>query len=279
MKLQALLDQLYHQPALITPQAHGSIRQLLEYRLGLYSELENPELRAPGQGMCGEAVEVEQAEVIGGIMHIPINGVLGQKLDPFQRGEGAVDTLDVMNEIDEAEADDDVRAVLFDVDSPGGMVQGTPELAARIAEMTKPCLAFTNGLMASAAYWVGSACNGIYATQTASLGSIGVYLPVMDSHRRFQQAGVDVDIIKAGKLKGAGFPGTELTPESRAHLQARVDEIHDMFKSFVREGRLMAGHIVEDDAMEGQTFMAAEAHRRGLIDGIVRNKADVLRRL
>jgi signal peptide peptidase SppA len=270
MKLQHLLQQIYYEPSLITPDAHASIRQLIESRL---QNSDASFAREPGQGICGEAVEVEEMEVIEGIAHIPVNGAIGQKLAPFERGDGAVDTIDIFDELDLAEDMDDVRGILLDIDSPGGMVTGTPELADRIARVRKPIYAFTNGMIASAAYWLASSTNGIFSTKSASIGSIGVYLPVFDTKDYYEQQGVKVELIKAGKLKGIGFPGTSLSEAGREHLQARVNSIYTMFTGHVRQQR---GHTIHDDTMQGQTFMADEAETRGLIDGVVENKSEVL---
>lgn len=272
MKLAQLLQTVYSEPSLITAEAHASIRQLLESRL-FGGE---PFVREPGKGACGETVEVEQMQIADGIAYIPINGAIGQKLDPFERGEGAVDVLDVAREIDEAEDSAEVGLLFFDIDSPGGMVTGTPELAARMSRIEKPAYAFTNGMMASAAYWLGSSLNAIYTTPTANVGSIGVYLPVLDVSGWYASKGVKVEVIKAGKLKGIGFPGTSLSKEQRAHLQQRVDDIYRMFAGAVIERR---GARISEDTMQGQTFLAAEAFDRGLIDGIVPDRASALRKI
>jgi signal peptide peptidase SppA len=272
MKLEALIRAIYSDPALITPEAHASIRALIESRLGLETE----EIRAPGKGgMCGEKVEVEQIEIKDGVAYIPINGAIGQKLDPFDRGEGAVDVLDLANEIDIAEASDKVHSILFDIDSPGGMVTGTPELAAKISAIQKPAMAFTNGMIASAAYWLASGVRRIFATPTASIGSIGVYLPIMDTTGFYAARGVKVELIKAGKLKGMGYPGTTLTESQREFLQDRVNKIYSMFTTAVKANR---GNIASD-TMQGQVFLADEAKDRGLIDEIVPNRAAVVRLL
>lgn len=273
MKLATLLQQVYHEPALITPEAHASIRALLEARLGLDGAVQGVETRAPGQGVCGEEVQVEQMQIIDGIAHIPINGAIGQKLDPFSRGEGAVDVLDVAEEIALAEADGAVKAILFEFDSPGGMVSGTPELARRIGAIRKPNVSFTNGMIASAAYWLASATDRIYATPTSNIGSIGVYIPVVDTTGWYQARGVKVELIKAGRLKGIGFPGVPLGDAAREHLQERVNQIYEMFTGAVVANRRRP---IASETMQGQTFLGAESLQRGLIDGLVADKADVV---
>lgn len=274
MKLQYLLQQVFYEPSLITADAHASIRQLLEGRLG---EPGAPfQTRAPGEGPCGEKVDVEQMEILDGVAHIPIGGAIGQKLAPFQRGEGAVDVLDLIDELDIAEDSDEVRLALLDIDSPGGMFLGTPELAARITAFSKPIYAFSNGMIASAAYWIASATDGIFTTPSASIGSIGVYIPIMDATGWYAMRGVKWELIKAGKLKGMGFPGIPLSDAQREHLQQRVNQMYQMFAQHVRA---MRGPELADDTMQGQTFLADEAMDRGLIDGTVKDKWEVLETL
>lgn len=276
MKLSWLIQQVYYEPSLITPEAHASIRRLLESRLGdellLSSIGGDAEAKQRTTTVCGEKVNLPSMQVVDGIAVIPVGGAIGQKLGSWARYAGAVDVKDILDDIEEAEADRKVRGIIFDVDSPGGMVSGTPELSARVAEIKKPKLTFSDGMIASAAYWFGAATDGIFTTVSAHTGSIGVLIPFMDQTERYKQAGVKVEIIKAGSLKAMGFPGTALSEEQRAHLQARCDEIYSMFVGHVRTHR----GDVEDDSMQGQTFMAEEAFARGLIDGVVRNREEVL---
>jgi hypothetical protein len=154
-------------------------------------------------------------------------------------------------------------------------VLGTPELADRIAQVSKPIMAFSNGMIASAAYWIASATGGIYTTRTANTGSIGVYMAIADESRAFEAQGVKIEVIKAGKLKAMGFPGTPITDQAREHLQAQVNQIYSMFTNHVRQYR---GDDIESSAMQGQLFMGPEAVEAGLIDGVVRNKAEALER-
>jgi signal peptide peptidase SppA len=267
-----LIQAVYHEPALITPGAHASIRQLLESRLG-QSALEPAAERKPGEGPCGEKVQVDQASVDDdGIAHIPVGGALGQGLKPFDRGEGAVDTLDLRAELSQFAADKKVRAAILDIDSPGGMVLGTPETAEAIARFrdSKGIYAFTRGMIASAAYWLAASTNGIYATPSSSVGSIGTLVTFFDLTKMADMKGIKVEVIKSGKFKGMGTPGTALNDEQRAHLQARVDQISAQFKAHV-----LANRDVPDDAMQGQMHLASDALKLGLIDGIVRDKAEL----
>jgi hypothetical protein len=156
MKYHQIVAALLEEPLLITAGAHASLARLFEEHRTL--DAEEFKARREGVDYCGEEVELEQMEVIDGIAHIPISGPIGKGLGKFEKGAGAVDVDDVMTELDEAEDDPNVRAIILDIDSPGGMVSGTPELADRVAACQKPVYAFTAGQMCSAAYWI--ACAG-----------------------------------------------------------------------------------------------------------------------
>lgn len=276
MNLHQLIAAVYHEPCLITPAAHASIRHILESR-GLVSTGSPTDAvaRAPGEGVCGEKVEVEQPFVTEeGIAVIPVNGALGQGLKPFERGDGAVDTLDLRAELAAYGADPEVRAAIVDFDSPGGMALGTPETAQAIMEFPKPIYAYTRGLIASAAYWLASATNGIYATPSSNIGSIGTVITYYDLSGMAEKNGVKVEVIRSGKYKGMGTPGTSLSADQRAFLQDRVDSITRDFKAHVRAQR---GDGISDEVMQGQVLMAGEAYDAGLIDGIVRDRREVER--
>lgn len=270
MKYHEIISALTEEPLLITPAAHAGLYQLFEEHRTLSAE----EFRAKREGtdFCGNAIEVPQMRVENGVAIIPIGGPIGSGFGKFEKGAGAVDVSDVAGEIEEAEDDPRVESILFNIDSPGGMVSGTPELADRILDCTKPTYAFTAGDMASAAYWIGcSVSMGIYATKTANLGSIGVYMPFLDSSEAMAKEGLKVDVITSGKLKGMGVPGTSLTAEQRDFLQTRILEIANMFSSHVMTQR--PGAHVED--FDGRVLMGESARKRGLADAIVASIYDV----
>lgn len=188
----------------------------------------------------------------------------------------ACDTDEITRAVEEAASRADVQAIFLDIDSPGGAVNGTPELAQAVAEATKSkyVYAFSAGQMCSAAYWVASQADAIYATPSARLGSIGVILPVLDSSGAFDKAGLKMEAFAAGKFKSAGTPGVSLTEDQRTWLQTEVEETAADFRSAV----LARGRKIPDEAMEGQTFSTRRAMRMNLA-GMVRNRAEAMERL
>ena len=215
----------------------------------------------------------------GGVAIIPIAGVIGHKLGPVAKMLGGVDALDVMAAIELAADDDEVDTIILDIDSPGGTVAGVPELAETVEAVqesgTKKIYAYTDSQMASAAYWLAAGANGIFAAPSADVGSVGVYLPVMDTSAALKEQGVQVEIFKSGKYKAAGFPGVALDEEVRKHLQLEVMDTYNEFSGFVKKYRPELSY----DSLQGQTFTGRRAAEIGMIDGEAKNLDSLLQKL
>lgn len=160
-----------------------------------------------------------------------------------------------------------VDRIAFDIDSPGGFTAGVAELHDEIRALDVPTVAYTTGMMASAAYWIGCACDEVYATRAANVGSIGVYSAVYDQSARAEKEGVRAVVVKTGPAKGIGVPGAEITEEQVAVIQDQVDAIGAMFFEAVSETRGITGNTL-DRATTGASFIASKAKDLGLIDGI-----------
>lgn len=206
-----------------------------------------------------------------GVAVIPIQGVISKRASLVKDvSVGAGTSIEeIKNDLNAALADPAVKSIALDVDSPGGSVDGVAELSDMIynARGKKPICAFADGQMASAAYWIGSAADKIYASQGADVGSIGVYSVVKDMSRAYKNAGVDTHVIKAGKHKAAGHPLKQMTEEDMGVIQKKVNAHYKMFTDAVRRNRGMSADQV-NQAATGECFMADEAQKLGLIDGI-----------
>ncbi|MBU3665274.1 MAG: hypothetical protein FGM15_05275 [Chthoniobacterales bacterium] len=258
------LSQLHKQPWLITPEAFGVIYSAAQ---SFFKEGVPTTLRTESQLLSVE----------GGIGTVLLRGPMMRNPDVIdQLVFGATDTEEVMAAVNEAAEREDVQAIVLDIDSPGGSVNGTPELAAAVAAASKAktVYAFSAGQMCSAAYWVASQCDAVYATPSARVGSIGVILPVVDSSEAFAKAGLKMEVFAAGKFKSAGTPGTSLTEEQKDWLQSEVEEIAADFRTAV----LYRGRKIPDEAMEGQTFSGRRAMRLNM-SGMVDGRAQVMARL
>ena len=201
-----------------------------------------------------------------GIAVIPIQGVFTQH-PSFSLGTS---TDEIGQALNVALASNQVDAILLDVDSPGGTIGGVPELADKIAaaRQQKPIVAFANGLMASAAYWLSAAASEVVVTPSGEVGSIGVYMLHEDWSRNLAQEGVTVTAISAGKYKTEGAPWEPLNAEAEAHMRAMVDEAYGWFVKAVADGRHDSQANVRAGYGEGRVLGAKEALRAKLVDRV-----------
>ena len=204
-------------------------------------------------------------ELVGGVAVIPVSGAIVREQGWYGTGQDAVSSA-----LKAALADPSARAILFDINSPGGVVSGTKELSDAIAEARtkKRCAAYANGLCASAAYWLASA--------TATVGSIGVIMTITNYAKLEEKWGISTVIITGGKWKAAG-QGGELTEEERQYFQERINTLHQIFKADV--GRHMG--LTADPQLwgEAQLLLAQPARELGLVTDIVRDRDAAIRKL
>lgn len=219
-------------------------------------------------------VDDDEDDMMKGVAVIAVHGILGKNLSMMEMECGGCDCGCVADALDDAVADPEVETILFDFDSPGGVVTGIPELAQRIREASsvKTTMAFTSGQCCSAAYWLASACDSIACTKSADLGSIGVYVALCDDSEWWKKEGYKLELIKAGDFKAMGISGKPLEPAERAMIQADVDAIYAMFTADVIAGR----GKVESAVMQGQTFMGENAVAVNLADEIVTDLREVM---
>ena len=198
---------------------------------------------------------------------VPIVGVIGKGLTPMEKMMGSCDLNDISMALDAMKADPAVKCIALQVSSPGGTVTGVEEIANQVRAMGKPTMAYTDSEMASAAYWIGSAADRVVASPSSTVGSVGVYMNLVDLSKAYDMAGAKSILIKSGIYKGVGAEGTTMTAEQMSNLQESVDAIHADFKSAVNMKRTM----VQANAMEGQTFSGKQAAQNGMVTGLADN--------
>jgi signal peptide peptidase SppA len=182
----------------------------------------------------------------------------------------ATSAEDVGRQIDSLAADAGVPAIVLDIDSPGGTVSGTPELAARVAAAAtqkKVIAAVTGTYAASAAYYVASQASELVVSPGSEVGSIGVVMMHVDESEYLKQLGVKVSFVAAGAQKVAGNPFAPLDDAARAEYQRRVDDSYQDFVRAVAVGRGVTQTRVREE-WGARIFPAREAVRLGLADRI-----------
>jgi len=210
-------------------------------------------------------IDADLQVIESGIAVINISGQM-------QKGEskfGGTSTVATRKELRAAARSEDVAEILLLIDSPGGTVAGTKELADDIAAANaiKPVVAQFIDMTASAALWVGVHAGEVFANRMAQVGSIGVFAVVEDSSGKMEREGIKVHVVSTGPLKGAMVEGTEITKEHLAELQKSVDEFSEIFVESVANGR---GIDVSDVAAvaDGRMMPSVEAVKVGLVDAV-----------
>ena len=276
MRFQHILEAVFHRPWLITEAGYDTVAELFSGNIIEKLQVRAGELVKSAKSNRGNDFWTDEpiAGMIieSGIATIPVHGPIGQRVGLLGKSFGVVDVADLESEIVEAESDDSVRAIMFDIDSPGGMASGTPELADRIAASSKLTASFSDGQVGSAAYWLSSSTRFQLGTRGSQWGGIGMLAVFRDTTRMFDNAGIKVKVFSSGKYKGMGINGTPLTPEQQENLDSSVMDLAKDFYDHVRKKR---GEI-PDDVMQGQMFSAKNAVKNGLIDGIVSSRAEAL---
>jgi signal peptide peptidase SppA len=212
----------------------------------------------------------EQYQTMNGVAVIPVKGVLTKGMSFFSFLFGGSSMKEIGIALQTALDDPLVKSILLDIDSPGGTVDGTEELAEAIfqARGQKPIIAYTDGTMASGAYWIASAADEIYISgDTVMVGSVGVVATHVDYSRSDDAYGEKWTEITAGKYKRIASSHAPLTDEGATYIQDQVDYLYSNFVNTVARNR----GVDEKAALamaDGKIFIGKQAVEVGLVDGV-----------
>jgi signal peptide peptidase SppA len=172
--------------------------------------------------------------------------------------------------VERAANDEEVVGIVLDVDSPGGTVNGTEETAEAIFAVRgeKPIAAFSSGMMASAAYWIGSAAQRVIVGKTAEAGSIGVLMVHREISALEQRIGIKTTYLRAGKFKAIGNPSEPLTETAREIFQSQLDQLYSLFVGSVALHRDAEDEKVRTDMADGRLFIGNAAVGAGIADQV-----------
>jgi len=180
-----------------------------------------------------------------------------------------MDADKVLKEIEEAKKDDDIKGVLFTVNSPGGAVPPSIEICYAVKELKKekPVIAYASGVMASGSYYASIYANKIIANPGSIVGSIGVIMEAPNFQGLMEKIGVGTQVVKEGEYKEAGTPTREWTPKERAELERLTKDTYELFVSDVAKAR---GLDINNSAAyaDAHIFSSKRAKEAGLIDEI-----------
>jgi protease-4 len=197
-----------------------------------------------------------------GIAVIPMDGAIAGS---GSATGGIITPEEFLTKLNKAEDDSDVKAIVLRVNSPGGTVAASEEIAAYVKAAKKPVVVSAGDVDASGAYMVSSQADKIFALPGSAIGSIGVITEIPNVNGLLDKVGVQFKIITAGEYKGAGSPYRSLTPSETALIQGSVDDAYGQFIDIVAEGRKMKRSEVESLAT-GWAWNGSQAQKLGLVD-------------
>lgn len=208
----------------------------------------------------------------GTIAVLPLRGVITPRVSYMSMlyGGGSTGLIDWLAEFKSLVADEDVVAIVLDVDSPGGSTSLVQEAADAIyaARGSKPIVAIANTLCASAALWLAAQADELAVTPSGYVGSVGAYMVHEDWSGWNEQAGIDPTYVYAAPYKTEGNPDEPLTDEARADWQATVDENYDAFVDALARGRGTSAEDVRENYGQGRVLSANASVAAGMVDRV-----------
>ena len=203
---------------------------------------------------------------------IPVLGVIANRANMFSdiSGGGGTSVEKLTSQFRQAISNPSVKAIVLDVDSPGGCVDGVFELAQEIYEARgqKKIISVSNTLCASAAYAIGAAASELVIAPSGEAGSIGVFASHEDHSKELEKLGVKISLISAGKYKVEGSPTQPLSEEARADLQGKVNFFYQMFVRAVAQYRNDSQSNVRSGYGLGRLMTAGKAVKGNLADRV-----------
>ncbi|MHC5062444.1 MAG: signal peptide peptidase SppA [Planctomycetota bacterium] len=208
------------------------------------------------------------------ILRIPVDGAISEMASPLMGASGGTVTR-IRRALELAASQDQIKAVLIDINSPGGGVTDSDVIHRMIANFRidsgKPVLALFGDTSASGGYYIAAACDRILARPTTITGSIGVIMSSYNYGEAAKKLGIDTVVIKSEKTpyKDMMSPTRPMEPGEKAILDSIVEEMYQRFVDVVDEGRpeLDRNRIIE--LANGQIYSAGQAEANGLVDGLV----------
>ncbi|MDE1715738.1 S49 family peptidase [Chromobacterium amazonense] len=267
-----LAQRLFNVPLAITPQKAEVVMAALADRFGL-ARLFHADGRVVAldgwDGDIGPAAQDKPYEVIAGVAVIPVSGTLVQKLGTLHPYSGMTGYDGIRANLSLALSDDSVRAIVLDIDSPGGEVAGCFDLADEIynARGEKPIWSILTENAYSAAYALASATDRIIVPRTGGTGSVGVICMHVDMSKALGAAGLNVTIIHYGDKKANGSDVRPLSSEALADIQSDVDAMGELFVETVARNRQLSVRAVRNT--QAGTFMGAAGVDIGFADAVM----------
>ena len=210
-------------------------------------------------------------ELVGQVAIVPIAGVIAQHAPMVSEvSTGSGTSSEEIAAGVRAAVQTSAHTIALRFDSPGGAVNGVQAAVDAISEAKaagKRIVAHADDYAASLAYWIAAGADELVASPTAEVGAIGAYSVLADTSEAAVARGIQVHVVRAGDLKGAGVPGAPISGEQLEVVQRNVDAYAGLFHQAVRAGRGFSPAGLEQ-VSTGATWVGAEAVAVGLVDRV-----------
>ncbi|MEM2874003.1 MAG: signal peptide peptidase SppA [Candidatus Nanoarchaeia archaeon] len=188
---------------------------------------------------------------------IPVHGEIGINSE--------ADPIAITKLIQKADKELTVRAIIIDINSPGGSAVGSKQIADAIKLAEKPTVALIREVGASGALWIATSADRVVADPVSITGSIGVTASYVSFENLMQKYGITYNRLVTGELKDAGTPYKELTPQEREYIMKKITIIKDIFVQAIAENRNLPVKTVSELA-DGGIWLGSEAQAYGIVD-------------
>jgi protease-4 len=207
------------------------------------------------------------AYVLGSATQDKHSFVLNNKIGII-KVEGFIgDVNDIVEQLNQFAKDDNIKAIILRIDSPGGGVASSQEVYATVMDIKKKkkVVASLGSMAASGGYMIACAADKIVANPGTVTGSISAIMHFANAEELLKKVGLKSSVVKSGKFKDIGSPAREMTSEEKELLQELVDDIYDQFLDMVAQNRNMPKENLRKIA-DGRVFTGRQAHKLGLVD-------------
>ena len=177
---------------------------------------------------------------------------------------GSTPADDVVEQIERANEDDNARALLVKLNTPGGEVVPSDDIRLAAERFDGPTIAYATDVCASGGYWIASGCDELWAREGSIVGSIGVIGSRVNASDLAEKVGLSYERFAAGEYKDAGTPLKDLEEDEREYLQGLIDDYYDTFVERVSDGRDLEPEFVRDT--EARIYLGEQAYDLALVD-------------
>jgi len=208
---------------------------------------------------------IDVGSLSGNVALIPIEGEIVGTNNGGILSQDVISSTDAVELIEKAGKNENIKAIILEIDSPGGSAVASEEIANAVKKTNKTTVAWIREVGASGAYWVASSADHIVANRASITGSIGVIGSYLEFPGFLERYNVTYRRLVAGKYKDIGSPYKEMTEEEKAIFQQTLDSIRDYFVSEVAKNRNLNKKDV-DKVANGLFYLGAQAKELGLVD-------------